>query len=333
MLNRQFILIFISIITIWCIGVCGYIIIEDWNFLDSLYMTTISLTTVGYTETRPLSDQGRIFTMILITVGMGLFFYSLSKMAESIFNGHLKGIFEKKRMDKIISKLSDHFIVCGYGRIGQIVVRELLNSSYNVVVIEKDSSLFDKLKKEKIPFIGEDATSDETLLKAGIMRARNIITLLHTNEANLYIVLSSRYLNNDIKITSRADSPSSEKKIKQAGAHDVIQPYEIGAKKIALSVLKPNVLEFIDLATTSSEINLIIEQIKIEKGSQLDNITIKGSSLREKTGVTILAVKRGNNKIYEISPDFLLKHNDIIIVLGSRADINKTKKLTETKKG
>jgi voltage-gated potassium channel len=326
MINRQFVIIVASIIAVWCTGIAGYIIIEDWNFLDSIYMTTVSLTTVGYKETRPLSDHGRIFTMVLITVGMGLFFYSLSKMTESIFNGHIKGLFEKKRMDKIISRLSDHYIVCGYGRIGQIVCRELIKASLDVVVIEKDPLVLEQLKKEKMLFIGEDATSDETLLKAGIMRARNIISLLHTDEANVYIVLSSRYLNKKIKITSRADSPSSEKKIKQAGANEVIQPYEIGAKKIALTVLKPNVLEFIDLAVHSAELNLAIEQIKIEQGSQLENVTLGGFSLREKTGVTLLAVKRGDNKMYNIiSPDFLLKPDDIIIVLGSKTDIEKTK--------
>jgi voltage-gated potassium channel len=253
-------------------------------------------------------------------------------MTESIFSGHIKGVFEKKRMDKVISKLSDHYIICGYGRIGEIVCRELTNASKPVIVIDNDPEIHSILKKRKIPYIGEDATEDETLIKAGIKKAKKIITLLDTDAANVYIVLTAQHLNKNIKITSRAGSPSAEKKIIQAGADEVIQPYEIGAKKIALTVLKPSVLEFIDLAVHSTEIDLSIEQIKIKKDSQLDNVTIGGISLRAKTGGTLLAVKREENKLITIlSPDFLLKKDDIIIILGTEESIKKIRRMAQDK--
>lgn len=331
MYNRPILVILFLLFAVWLTGIAGYMLIEGWNLLDSTYMTTISLTTVGYGETRPLTDDGKIFTMFLITMGMGLFIYALGLITEVLFSGSIKGLFEKKKMDKKIRNLSNHYIVCGYGKIGKIVSRELAKANIPLVVLEKNLELLNDLKESRIPFILDDATTDEVLLKAGLMSAKGIITLLQGKEANIYIVLTARYLNKKIKIITRADTPTSQNKMIQAGADEVIAPYEIGGMKLALSVLKPTVIEFLDIAGLFSEIDLIIEQINIKSNTIFENSTLKGLSLRVKTGVTVLAVKRSSGEMfYNITPDFLLKSKDTMVVIGSNHSVEKVKEMAET---
>ncbi len=324
MLARKLIAVILLVLALSACGTMGYMFIEHWSFLESLYMTAISLTTVGFQEVRPLTDSGRIFTIFLITLGVGLFFYAISLLAEAIVEGQIKGIVERRRMEKKLNKLSNHYIVCGYGRLGKVICKELSVRKYPVVVIDNDEETIKNAEKAGILCYKGDATLDETLLNVGIKRARGLITVLGTDADNVYITISARTLNSKLTIVSRAEDENAERKMFQVGATKVISPYKIGAVRMALAVLKPTLTEFLDLASHSVGFDLDIEQIPIEKGSELDGKALKEINLREKTGVTVIAIKkRGGHMTMQLNPNIPLEAGDVIIAMGSTSGIKK----------
>ncbi len=309
---------------LWGTGTAGYQLIEGWNFLDAVYMTAISLTTVGFQEVHPLSEHGKIFTIFLITLGVGLFFYAVGSMAEGLIEGHLKGLIGRRRMLKKISKLERHYIVCGFGRLGKVICNELQVRQKPLVVIDNKQSSVQKAEKRGLLWILGDATVDEVLINAGIKRAKGLISVLNTDAANIYITISAKFLNPDLTIVTRAENENAEKKMFQVGATKVISPYKIGASRMALAVLKPTLTEFLDLASHSVGFDLDIEQIEIGPGSELDGKALKDISLRERTGVTVIAIKeRGREMSLQLVPDKPLKAGDVIVALGGRNGIRK----------
>ncbi len=323
-LTKKILIVFLLIVALWTTGIAGYVFIEDWSFLDALYMTAISLTTVGFKEVRPLDEPGRIFTIILITLGVGLFFYAAGILAEAILEGHIKGLIGKRRMEKKINKLSKHYIVCGYGRLGRVICHELQVRNLPVVVIDSRESAIRLASQNGLLFIRGDATLDETLIKAGIKRAKGLITVLGTDAANVYITISARSLNPRFVIVARAEDENAEKKMFRVGATKVISPYKIGAARMALAVLKPTLTEFLDLASHSVGFDLDIEQIEILPDSEMDGKTLKELSLREKTGVTVLAIKkRGGQLSLQLYPEEPLASGDTIIALGTKSGVQK----------
>ncbi len=324
MLTKKIFIVFLLIVSLWAAGIAGYIFIEKWTFLDSVYMTAISLTTVGFKEVRPLSDSGRIFTIILITLGVGLFFYAVGTLAEAIVEGHIRGLIGRRRMEKKISKLNHHYIVCGYGRLGRVICNELKMRRFPVVVIDNKESAIKLAAENGLYYLKGDATLDETLLRAGIKRAKGLITVLSTDAANVYITISARSLNPRFVIVARAEDENAEKKMFRVGATKVISPYKIGATRMALAVLKPTLTEFLDLASHSVGFDLDIEQIEIMPNSDLAGKALKEISLRERTGVTVLAIKkRGGHLTLQLSPDEPLEPGDTIIVLGTKSGVRK----------
>ncbi len=322
MVTRKFAVISTLLILLLVIGVTGYEFLEGWNFLDALYMTAISLTTVGFKEVRPLSDAGRIFTIFLVTTGVGLFFYAVSSMAEGIVEGHLKGLIGRRRMLEKISKLEKHYIVCGYGRLGRIICRELQVRSTPLVVIDNEESAVQDAEKGGLLWILGDATVDDVLINAGIKRASGLISVLSTDAANVYITISAKSLNKNLTIVTKADDENAEKKMFLVGATKVISPYKIGASRIALAVLIPTLTEFLDLASHTLGFDLDIEQIKILPGSEVEGRALKDISLRERTGVTVIAIKeKGRKMSLQLCPDKPLQAGDVIVALGSRAAI------------
>ena len=324
MLTKKILIVFLLIVALWAIGIVGYLFIEKWTLLDSVYMTAISLTTVGFKEVRPLSDPGRVFTIILITLGVGLFFYAVGTLAEAIIEGHIKGLIGRRRMEKRISKLNHHYIVCGYGRLGRVICQELKMRQFPVVVIDNKESAIKAAAESGLCYLKGDATLDETLLHAGIKRAKGLITVLSTDAANVYITISARSLNPRFIIVARAEDENAEKKMFRVGATKVISPYKIGATRMALAVLKPTLTEFLDLASHSVGFDLDIEQIEIMPGSDLAGKALKEISLREKTGVTVLAIKKkGGHLTLQLSPDEPLEPGDTIIALGTKSGVQK----------
>jgi voltage-gated potassium channel len=231
-------------------GTIGYVVIEGWNFLDAFYMTVITLTTVGFGEVHQLSNAGRVFTIVLIIGGVGTVFYALSIGAKLTLEGELQEIFGRQRLEKKIRELGDHYIVCGYGRMGRIICRELKHDNVPFVVIEKKPDVLLEEQKEILLFEG-DATNDDVLKEVGIEKAKGLISVLPTDAENLYVVLSARGLNPNLQIVARAGEEGSEQKLLRAGADRVVSPYHIGGLRIAHTVLKPAVVDFIEFATKS----------------------------------------------------------------------------------
>ncbi len=328
MLSKKLLIVFLLILALWLTGVAGYMVIEKWRLLDSIYMTAISLTTVGFKEVRPLSDYGRIFTIVLITLGVGLFFYAAGTLAEAIIEGHIRGLIGRKRMEKRIGKLSNHYIVCGYGRLGRVICQELQMRRFPVVVIDNRETATKVAGQNGLLYLKGDATLDETLVKAGIKRAKGLITVLGTDAANVYITISARSLNPRFTIVARAEDENAEKKMFRVGATKVISPYKIGATRMALAVLKPTLTDFLDLASHSVGFDLDIEQIEIMPGSELAGKALKDVSLRERTGVTVVAIKKKGGRLsLQLSPDEPLLPGDTIIALGSKSGVQKVFKM------
>ncbi|RUM88889.1 MAG: potassium channel protein [Thermodesulfatator sp.] len=309
---------------LWLTGVAGYQLVEGWNFLDAVYMTAISLTTVGFKEVHPLTAKGKIFTVLLVTTGVGLFFYAVGSLAEGLIEGHLKGLISRRRMLKKISKLERHYIVCGYGRLGRVICNELQVRNRPLVVIDNSQTSVEQAEKNGLFWILGDATTDDVLLNAGIKKAKGLISVLNTDAANVYITISAKALNSGITIVTRAEDENAEKKMFQAGATKVISPYKIGASRMALAVLKPTLTEFLDLASHSVGFDLDIEQIEIKENSELDGKALKDINLRERTGVTVIAIKtRGGDMSLQLRPEKPLRAGDVIVALGGRAGIEK----------
>jgi len=328
MLSKKLLIVFLLIVALWLTGVAGYMVIEKWRFLDSIYMTAISLTTVGFKEVHALSDYGRIFTIVLITLGVGLFFYAAGTLAEAIIEGHIRGLIGRKRMEKRISRLSNHYIVCGYGRLGRVICQELQMRKFPVVVIDHRETAIKVAGQNGLLYLKGDATLDETLVRAGIKRAKGLITVLGTDAANVYITISARSLNPRFTIVARAEDDNAEKKMFRVGATKVISPYKIGATRMALAVLKPTLTEFLDLASHSVGFDLDIEQIEIMPGSELAGKALKDISLRERTGVTVVAIKKKGGRLsLQLSPDEPLAPGDTIIALGSKSGVQKVFKM------
>ena len=288
-IKRKLILAALLIFLVITFGTAGYMNIEKWRFLDSLYMTVITLTTVGYEETHRLSTGGRIFTIILAITGVGTVLYTLGIGAQFVLEGEIQQIFRRKRLEKKLEALKDHYIICGYGRMGRIIARELLTKYLNIVVIERYSESLNGT--EDFLFVEGDATKDDILRKAGIERARCLISVLPTDAENLFVVLSARKLSPNLLIVARAGEEGSEHKLITAGADKAVSPYYIGGIRIAQTVLKPAVIDFIEFATKSGNIDLQMEEIPIREGSELAGRSLDECGIGRELGVIIVAIK------------------------------------------
>ncbi|HYA12301.1 MAG TPA: NAD-binding protein [Thermodesulfovibrionales bacterium] len=313
-LRKKLILVLGLIVFIVSIGTIGYIVIEGWNFLDSLFMTITTLTTVGYREVRELSSSGRWFTIILIIGGVGTMLYALSTGAKFILEGEIQELVGRRRLEKKIRELKDHYIVCGYGRMGRIIAKELKSERVKLVVIEKNPVV---LENDEAFVIEGDATQDKILKEVGIERAKGLISVLPTDAENLYVVLSAKGLNPDLFIVARAGEEGSEQKLLRAGADRVISPYHIGGLRIAHTVIKPAVVDFIELATKSGNIDLQMEEIPIPEGSGLTGLTLDQCGIGRDLGVIIVAIKKPAGDM-QFNPTFrtLVEPGDTLIALG-----------------
>lgn len=316
--HRKFILIGIFWLFILLTGgTLGYMLLEGAKFLDALFMTVITITTIGYEEYVPLSDLGRIFTIFLALGGAGFFFYILALFSEVMVSKTIENLWGKKMM-KQISQLKDHCILCGFGRIGRYIY-EFIKEELPVVVIEKNPEILKELDEIRVLHLEGDATSEETLIKAGIERAKYLVAVLGEDAENVYIVLTARNLNPNLYIVARADNPKVEKKLYQAGANRVLLPYIIGARKMALSLLKPNVMDFMEIASPELQMDLQIEEIYVEEGSTLANKSLAESKIRELTNAIILAIKRASGEmLFNPSSQETILGGDILIALGER---------------
>lgn len=313
-------------------GTLGYVIIEGAKPFDALFMTVITITTIGYGEYIPLSNKGRLFTIFLALGGVGFFFYVLALFSEIVVKNTIENLWGK-RMTKEIAKLRNHCILCGFGRIGKYIY-DFVKQDIPIVVIEKNPEVLKELKEKEILHIEGDATSEEILIKAGIERAKYLVAVLGEDAENVYIVLTARNLNPHLYILARADNPKVEKKLYQAGASRVLSPYVIGARKMALSLLKPNVMDFMEVASPELQLDLQIEEIYVEENSPLANKSLLESRIREKTHAIILAIKRSlGDMIFNPGPKEIILPGDILIAFGEREKLEILSDLAKKSKG
>jgi len=324
-LRRKFMFAVGLVLLVASFGTAGYMTIERWDFIDSLYMTVITLASVGFKEIHDLSLIGRIFTIILIIGGVGSVAYALSAGAKIILEGELQEVYGRRRLEKKIKELSNHYIVCGYGRMGKIICRELNEKHIPFVVIEKLQDI-DKGDDDLLICPG-DATKDEVLKEVGIERAKGLISVLPTDAENLFVVLSARVLNPKLTIVARAGEEGSEQKLLRAGADKVVSPYHIGGLRIAHTVLKPAVVDFIEFATKSGNIDLQMEEVSIGENSQLVGKTLDESGIGRELGIIIVAIRKPNGDMM-FNPTFrsAIREGDMLIALG---EISKLKILEE----
>ncbi|MFA4919182.1 MAG: potassium channel protein [Thermodesulfovibrionales bacterium] len=321
-LRKRLVLSAALIALIVSFGTIGYMGIEGWDFIDSLYMTIITLTTVGFKEVHDLSLSGRIFTIVLLIGGVGTVFYTLGIGAKIIVEGELQEVYGRRRLEKKLKDLRDHYIVCGYGRMGKIVARELKHEKLKYAVIEKNEVILDSDEKNETLIIQGDATRDDLLKKVGIERAKCLISVLPTDAENLYVVLSARGLKPDLLIVARAGEEGSEQKLLRAGADRVVSPYHIGGLRMAHTVLKPAVVDFIEFATKSGNIDLQIEEITIQEGSQLVNHSLDECGIGRDLGIIIVAIKQKTGEM-RFNPTFrtAIQVGDTLIAVGETSKL------------
>ncbi len=324
-INRILILVF-SILTI---GTVGYMLLSHYSFVDAVYMTVITVTTVGFGEVKPFTPQEKIFTVFLILTSITVFGYAVSTFSEYLVSGKLFDYFKHKKVEKKIARLKGHTIVCGYGRNGKQAIIKLMNYNKKFVIVERDKELIEELEANEYLCIQGDATLDETLLRAGIEKSANLITALPSDADNLFVVLTARQLNSKFKIVSRASNESSYSKLKIAGADNVIMPDKLGGDHMASLVTTPDVIEFVDRLTIEGETTANLEEIDID---ELPNgyigKTILDLDLRKKTGCTVIGY-RNPDKDYIINPEAnsVLISGAHLIVLGRPEQITKLREL------
>jgi voltage-gated potassium channel len=319
--KRQLIFALSLILLVIFIGTIGYVVLEGWPLFDSLYMTVITITTVGYREVHDLSDTGKLFTIFLIVCGVGTILYTLNNAARVIIEGEFKEIFGRRKLEKTIKGLKGHYIICGYGRMGKVIGKELKEKGARFVVIEKEA-LNTEIFDGDMLFVNGDATRDEILREAGIERAKGLISVLSTDAENLYVVLSARVLNPELNIVARAGEEGSEQKLLRAGADRVVSPYHIGGLRIAHSLLKPAVVDFIEFATRSGNIDLQMEEVYVHSGSKITGMTLDECGVGRELGIIIVAIKREGGDM-RFNPTFktAIKAGDILIALGEKTKL------------
>lgn len=302
------------------VGTIGYMIIESYSLLDAFYMTIITIATVGYGEVQPLGAPGKIFTSFLIITSFGTFAYAVSAITRFVTDGELNRILNNRRLNSAIEKLHGHVIVCGYGRNGRQAAHILKKHDKRFVVIEKDEKITGAITHKFSELIlNGDATRDETLIEAGIMQATSLITTLPADADNLFIVLTARYLNPTLNIISRASDDGSDTKLKIAGADNVIMPDKVGGAHMASLVMKPDVMEFIDMITIQGGDSINLEEIAFEKvPDSLKNKTLKDLEIRNKSGANIIGFKTaGGEYLVNPSADTEVIPHSKIFVLGT----------------
>ncbi|MBW2688874.1 MAG: NAD-binding protein [Deltaproteobacteria bacterium] len=316
------------LVTVIAVGTLGYSLIEGWPPFDALYMTIITLSTVGFKAVHDMSSEGKLFTIFLIISGTGMIAYTLSSLLQFTLEGQLRKILGRKKLESRISKLKDHYIICGFGRIGHLICREFQSRPLPFVVVEKDPHLIERLDREGYMYVDGDATDDASLQAAGIDAAKGLITAVSSDTDNVYITLTARGLNPKLYILARAGLEGSEKKLMRAGASKVISPYTIGANRMAQAILRPSVVDFIEIATKSEHLELQIEEIAIAADSVLAGKTLIDSGIKQSMGIIIVGIKQVDGHMVFNPPAYkVIEANSVIIILGEQPSIDQLEKL------
>ncbi len=315
--RRRLILIIIALILILAGGTLGFMLIERYPPFDAFYMTLITITTVGYQEIHPLSHAGRIFNSFLIFFGVTVMLLAVGGMTQAIIELELNQYFSRRRTRKMIDALRDHYIVCGFGRVGRGAAGELQRAGVPFLVIDKNEERVDWAIKSGMLAALADATDDQNLKDAGILRAKGLIATLQSDADNLFVILSAKALKPSLMVSARVNSEQSEKKMRLAGADYVFAPYDITGNRMAQVMLKPHVFQFIDFTTKGMGLDVGIEQVRVPSGSEFVSKSLLEAKIRREMGVIVLAIRKSDGKmIFNPPAEASIEAGDHLIVMG-----------------
>jgi voltage-gated potassium channel len=318
------------LVVVVVIGVAGFMLIEGWSKLDSAYMVVITLFTIGFQEVHPLSPAGRMLTIFIAIAGVGSAVYAAGQTVEMIVEGEVLGFRKRRLMKKLIRDIRDHYIICGYGRVGHQVAEDFTSTKIPFVVIDAKPETAAQLDPKRILHIVGDATSDELLDEAGISKARGLVACSDSDVANVYVTLSARALNPRLFIVARASQRETEKKLRMAGANRVISPYFISGRRMAAMASKPVVTDFLDMVTHGGELEFGLHEIKLPESSSLAGRTLEETEIRTKSGALVLAIRKPDGN-FDIQPraNSIVGPGDTLIVIGTPEQIERLEELVQ----
>ncbi len=304
-------------------GTLGFIVIEDMEPFDALYMTVITLSTVGFSEVSPLTQTGRIFVVVLIAFGVAIAASLAALMGQQVLEGHFGSLVTRRKMENRLRKMSNHYVIAGFGRVGRQVAKEFQAKGVQCVVIEQSESSADQIMARGVVTLQGDATDDEVLLSAGIERAHTLISTLPDEAHNVYLTLTARYMNPKLKIIARADFEEGEKKLTRAGADHVIIPHVLGGIRMAKAALQPNVVDFMQMASMGDE-GLLVEEFVVPDDSALVGQSLAESNLKQTYGVTVIGVKQPGARM-NINPkaETVLTSQAVVVMIGVEDDLER----------
>ena len=314
--------ILIILLVVVVTGTIGYQLIEGWSFLDSIYMVIITLFTVGFQEVHSLSQFGRVFTMFIIVVGVGTAVYAGSLLVEIIVEGEILGYGRRRKMDKIINEMKDHYIICGFGRTGHQVAEEFDAARVPYVVVDRKQKTEEELGSKGIPYIIGDIINDNNLVEAGIKTAKGLVSAADSDVANVFVTLSARALNPELYIVARASEIEAENKLKMAGANRVILPYYISGKRIAAYATRPVTSDFLDMVMHGESLEFSLSEITVPDTSSLLNKTLSEAKIREKSGALVIAIRKVDGS-FNLQPQSssTIEKRDIFVVIGTQEQV------------
>jgi voltage-gated potassium channel len=313
-------LIGLALLLVILAGTAGFHFIEGWRWFDGFYMVVTTLTTIGYQETHPLSQAGRVFNICVIVAGVSLVFLVIGALTQALLEFELRSFFGRRKMEREIGRLTDHYIICGAGRVGRSAARELARRPVPFVIIDNNEAKAARYSGDWLVLVG-DATKETTLREAQIESARGLVAATTTDATNLYIILTARTLNPRLKIIARASEEDAEKHLLTAGADSIVSPYSFAGQRIAQTFLRPHVVSFLDTATTHLGMDLEIGEISVGTQSAFAGKTIETSRLRQDRGVIVLAIKRGQGMRFNPAPDDRIEAGDFLIAMGEPAQL------------
>lgn len=323
--KQKFTVIAMLMVVVLLTGVIGYMLLLDIRFVDALYMTAIAISTVGYGEVAKMNDAAKLFSILLIFSGLGVFGFGVTSLLTLFFEGDMKEAWRIKRMETKIRELKDHYIVCGAGDVGQTVIKSFRDHAAAFVVIEENEKRVDDLQASGVLAIQGDATHEDILQQAGIGSARGIVCTLPTDAENVFVVLTARQMHDDIYIVSKAINQSAHKKLLKAGANKTISPNEIGGLRIAAHMVRPSVISFLDMITRSDDLALELEEVVIKAHSALNGKKLYEAKIPEQTGLIVLALKKQSDNGFKFNPSSkeTLEEGDTMVVLGTGEQVTR----------
>ncbi len=298
-------------------GTIGFHVLEGWSLFDALYATVSTISTVGYGDYAPATATGRFFAMLLIVFGVGTMLYTAGLYAETMFEGRMRLILGRGKLERTIAKLHNHYIICGCGRIGRLICRELAEAKAPFVVVDNNPEVLQKIEEDGFIYYKGDATDDKTLIGAGIKRAKGIVCVLSTDAENLYVILTAKELNPDLYVLSRSEDEASESRLLRAGADRVMSPYALGGMRMAMAILRPAMLDFIEITARRQNLELQMEELSIGEHAAIIGKSLETAAIRDRFGVIVIAVKKDSGQmIFNPRASYVIEIGDKLIVMG-----------------